>query len=106
MVLPLEPKSVEEVYLALRGQGRLEWIGQSKSAAALYFTRGRREYKIYFDESNVEISQKKRLWKHEYWDSLGQRRYINPEDTVSDVYDTVMWCLREYGRKEQDSGDE
>ena len=49
-------KTLEEVFGALRGQGRLEWIGQKKQAAALYFQRGRKRYKIYFDESNVEVS--------------------------------------------------
>lgn len=90
-------ESVEDVFNALRGQGELEWIGQSKGAAVLYFQRGRKRFKIYFDDSNVEISVHKRLFKNEYWDSLGTRHYDNPEDTVSDVFDTVMWCLEEYG---------
>lgn len=90
-------ETVEDVFGALRGQGELEWIGQSKSAAVLYFQRGRKRFKIYFDDSNVEISVKKRLFKDEYWDSLGTRHYDNPEDTVNDVFDTIMWCLEEYG---------
>lgn len=90
--------SLEQVFSALTGQGRLEWIGEKKAAAVLYFQNGRKEYKVYFDESNVEISQKKRLFSHEYWDSIGERRYINPDDTLDYIFDTVMWCVREYGQ--------
>ena len=86
--------TLEEVYGALRGQGELEWIGQGKTAAVLYFSWGKRRYKIYFDDSNVEISEKKRFFKQEYWESLGSRHYCNPEDSTDDVYDTVMYCLR------------
>ena len=96
-------KTLEEVFGALRGQGRLEWIGQKKQAAALYFQRGIKRYKIYFDESNVEVSVLRRWLKEEYWDSLGARHYENPEDTVDDVFDTIMWCLKEYsGREKKD----
>ena len=56
-------ETLEEVYSALKGQGRLEWIGEKKAAAVLYFSRGRKQYKVYFDESNVEISVKKRLFR-------------------------------------------
>ncbi len=90
-------KTLEEVFGALRGQGRLEWIGQEKAAAVLYFQRGRSRFKIYFDDSNVEVSQLRRWFKEEYWDSLGARHYDAPEDTVDDLFDTVMWCLKEYG---------
>lgn len=90
-------ETVEDVFNALRGQGELEWIGQKKAAAVLYFQRGHKRFKIYFDDSNVEISVRKRLFQNEYWDSLGTRHYDNPEDTAADVFDTVMWCLREYG---------
>ena len=89
--------TLEEVYGAQTGQGRLEWIGEKKSAAVLYFSRGRKQYKVYFDDSNVEISVKKRLFGNEYWDSIGQRRYISPEDSLDDVFETVMWCVKEYG---------
>lgn len=96
-------RTVEDVYNALRGQGELEWIGGGKSAAVLYFAGGRRQYKIFFDDSNVEISIKKRLFKDEYWESIGVRHYDSPEDTVEDVFDTVMWCLGEYkGRGHKD----
>lgn len=95
-------ENLEQVFNALRGQGRLEWIGEKKAAAVLYFRSGRKEYKVYFDESNVEISQKKQFWGHEYWDSLGERRYINPEDSLDDIFDTVMWCKREYGQYKRD----
>lgn len=90
-------ETVEDVFKALTGQGELEWIGRNKQAAVLYYTAGRRQYKIYFDESNVEISVKKRLFKNEYWDSLGVRHYTEPEDSVQDVFDTVMWCRKEFG---------
>ena len=30
-------ETLEEVYSALKGQGRLEWIGEKKAAAVLYF---------------------------------------------------------------------
>lgn len=92
-------ESLEEVYSALAGQGRLEWIGDKKAAAVLYFSRGRKQYKVYFDDSNVEVSVKKRLFGSEYWDSIGQRRYISPEDSFQDVFDTVLWCVKEYGWK-------
>ena len=92
-------ETLEEVYSALKGQGRLEWIGEKKAAAVLYFSRGRKQYKVYFDESNVEISVKKRLFGNEYWDSVGLRRYISPEDTLNDVFETVMWGVKEYGWK-------
>lgn len=91
--------TLEEVYSALTGQGRLEWIGGKKAAAVLYFNRGRRQYKVYFDDSNVEVSVKKHLFGKEYWDSVGLRRYISPEDSLQDVFDTVMWCVKEYGWK-------
>ncbi|RKJ40701.1 hypothetical protein D7X94_06460 [Acutalibacter sp. 1XD8-33] len=93
--------TLEEVYSALRGQGELEWIGQGR-AAVLYFNNGKRRYKIFFDDSNVEISEKKRFFKQEYWESLGSRHYCNPEDSIEDVYDTVMYCLRtwKYGERE------
>lgn len=91
--------TLEEVYGALRGQGRLEWIGEKKAAAVLYFSCGRKQFKVYFDDSNVEISVKKRLFGNEYWDSIGQRRYIGPEDTLDDIFETVRWCVREYGWK-------
>jgi len=93
--------TLEEVYNALTGQGRLEWIGEKKAAAVLYFNKGRKQYKVYFDDSNVEVSRKKRLFGNEYWDSLGERRYINPEDTLDDVFDTVMWCVKEYSRDDR-----
>ena len=92
-------ETLEEVYGALTGQGRLEWIGEKKAAAALYFNRGRKQYKVYFDDSNVEVSVKKRFFGREYWDSVGLRRYISPEDTLDDVFDTVLWCVKEYGWK-------
>lgn len=95
-------ETVEDVYKALTGQGELEWIGESKTAAALYFQKGRKRFKIFFDDSNVEISVKKRLFKNEYWDSLGQRHYTEPEDTVQDVFETVMWCLQEFGGRNRD----
>lgn len=91
--------TLEEVYGALRGQGRLEWIGEKKAAAVLYFNRGRRQYKVYFDESNVEISQKRRFFGNEYWDSVGLRRYISPGDSLDDVLETVLWCVKEFGKK-------
>lgn len=94
--------SLEEIYNALRGQGRLEWIGQKHEAAVLYFNRGRRQYKVYFDDSNVEISQKKSFFGREYWDSIGERRYINPDDTLDYIFDTVMWCVKEYGQYHRD----
>ena len=47
----------------------------------------------------MEISVKKRLFGNEYWDSVGLRRYISPEDTLNDVFETVMWCVKEYGWK-------
>ena len=43
----MEISSVEDIYKALTGQGTLEWLGESKSAAVLYFSRGRRRYKIF-----------------------------------------------------------
>lgn len=89
--------TVEDVYKAFDGRFRMEWIGQSKTAAVLYFSNGKREYKIFFDDSNVEISLKKRWRKEEYWESIGARHYNNPGDTVNDVFDTVDWCLKEYG---------
>jgi len=89
--------TLEEVYSALTGQGRLEWIGRGRTAAVLYFSRGRRQYKVYFDESNVEISEKKSFFGREYWDSIGERRYVNPEDSLDDIFDTVLWCVKEYG---------
>lgn len=92
-------ETLEEVYGALTGQGRLEWIGEKKTAAALYFNRGHKQYKVYFDDSNVEVSVKKRFFGREYWDSVGLRRYISPEDTLDDVFDTVLWCVKEYGWK-------
>lgn len=96
-------ETVEDVYNALQAPGReLEWLTKNKEAAVLYFTAGRKKYKVYFDESYVEISQLRRLFREEYWYSLGQRRYENPEDTVADVYDTVVWCLEEYGGKKED----
>lgn len=94
-------KTLEEVYSALTGQGRLEWIGEKKAAAVLYFNRGRKQYKVYFDESNVEISVKKSFFGNEYWDSIGLRRYITPGDSLDDVFDTVMWCVKEYGWKDR-----
>ncbi len=96
----MEISSVEDIYKALTGQGTLEWLGESKSAAVLYFSRGRRRYKIFFDDSNVEISRRHKLFGREYWDSLGVRRYEQPEDSVQDVYETVMWCLRSAGKDE------
>ena len=51
-------ETVEDVYKALTGQGELEWIGEKKQAAVLYYTVGRRQYKIFFDDSNVEVSVK------------------------------------------------
>lgn len=88
--------SLEQVYNALQGQGKLEWIGEKKQAAVLYFDKGRKQYKVYFDDSNVEISLKRRFFGREYWDSIGERRYINPEDGFDDIFDTVLWCKREY----------
>ncbi|WP_322169950.1 hypothetical protein [Acutalibacter caecimuris] len=90
-------ETVEDVYKALAGQGQLEWIGESRTAAVLYFQRGKKQFKVFFDDSNVEVSVKKRWFKDEYWDSLGTRHYDAPEDTVNDVFDTVMWCLEEFG---------
>lgn len=90
-------ETVEEVYRAFDGRFTMEWIGQTKTAAVLYFSNGKKEYKIFFDDSNVEISLKKRWRKEEYWESVGARHYNNPEDTVNDVFDTVEWCLQEYG---------
>ena len=93
-------ETVEEVFQRLelvnRGRYRLEWIGGSKTAAVLYYQKGRRRFKIFFDDSNVEISQEKRWFRETFWDSLGVRHYDQPEDTVGDVYDTVVWCLQEF----------
>lgn len=100
-----EMKTVEDVYKALEARGFApEWLTKGKEAAVLYFANGRKRFKIYFDESFVEISQKKRLFREEYWHSVGVRRYENPEDTAADVYDTVAWCLEEYGGKKEDKG--
>lgn len=96
----MEIASVEDIGRALTGQGTLEWLGESRSAGLLYFSRGRKQYKIFFDDSNVEISRKRRLFKNEYWDSLGVRHYDQPEDSVQDVYETVMWCLESAGKDE------
>lgn len=96
----MEIASVEDIGRALTGQGTLEWLGESKSAALLYFSRGRKQYKIFFDDSNVEISRKRRLFQNEYWDSLGVRHYDQPEDSVRDVYETVLWCLESAGKDE------
>ena len=96
----MEISSVEDIYKALTGQGTLEWLGESKSAAVLYFSRGRRRYKIFFDDSNVEISRRHKLLGREYWYSLVVRRYEQPEDSVQDVYDTVMWCIQSAGTDE------
>ena len=87
--------TVEDVYNRLRGMGELEWIGASKSAAVIYFEHGRRRYKIYFDDSNVEVSVQRRLFRQSYWDSIASRRYVNPEDGPKDVYDTVVWAIKE-----------
>ena len=45
-------ETVEEVYQAFDGRFTMEWIGQTKTAAALYFSNGKKEYKIFFDDSN------------------------------------------------------
>ncbi len=96
-------ETVEDVYKALAARGHtLEWLTKNKEAAVLYFTVKRKKYKIYFDESYVEISQERRLFRETYWYSLGQRRYVNPEDTVADVFDTVVWCLQEYGGEKKE----
>lgn len=96
-------ETVEDVYNALQARGhKPQWLTKNKEAAVLYFTAKRKRYKIYFDESYVEISQQRRLFREEYWYSLGQRRYENPEDTVADVYDTVVWCLGEYGGEKKE----
>ena len=96
-------ETVEDVYNALKARGyELEWLTKGKEAALLYFAVKRRRYKIYFDESYVEVSQLRRLFREDYWYSLGQRRYENPEDTVADVYDTVVWCLQEYGGEKKE----
>lgn len=100
-------ETVEDVYNALRARGHEpEWITKNKEAAVLYFAQGRRRYKIYFDESFVEISRRSRLFRQEYWHSIGIRRYENPEDTVADVYDTVVWCLQEYGGEKKEENEE
>lgn len=99
-------ETVEDVYKALEAKGcELEWLTRQKEAAVLYFTAKRKRYKVYFDESFVEISQQRRLFREEYWHTLGQRRYENPEDTVADVYDTVEWLLQEYGGKKEETDD-
>jgi len=99
-------ETVEDVYNALQARGHeLEWLTKRKEAAVLYFTVRRKRYKIYFDESFVEISQERRLFREEYWYSLGQRRYGNPEDTVADVYETVVWCLQEYGGEKKEESE-
>lgn len=91
-------ETVEDVYNALCAQGyEPEWLTSRKEAAVLYFSHKRKQYKVYFDESFVEISQLHHLFREEFWYSIGTRRYENPEDTVADVYDTVAWCLEEYG---------
>ncbi len=96
-------ETVEDVYNALRARGhQLEWLTKGREAAVLMFTVKRRRYKIYFDESYVEISQERRLFREKYWYSLGQRRYENPEDTVADVYDTIVWCLQESGGEKKE----
>lgn len=99
-------ETVEDVYNAFAAQGyELEWITSRKEAAVLYFSKKRRQYKVYFDESFVEVSEKRRLFREEYWYSIGMRRYENPEDTVQDVYETVAWCLEEYGGKKKEGAD-
>lgn len=96
-------ETVEDVYEALRARGHEpEWLTKGKEAAVLYFSVKRKKYKIYFDGSFVEISQERRLFREEFWYSIGQRRYENPEDTVADVYDTVVWCLQEYGGEKKE----
>ena len=93
---PME--TVEDVFAALGRQGlEPEWLTSRHDAAVLYFTNKRKRFKVYFDESFVEVSQRKRLFREEYWHSVGIRRYEEPTDTVGDVYDTVAWCLEEYG---------
>lgn len=95
-------ETVEDVFNALRilddgGRCRLEWIGESKSAAVLYFSKKRKKFKIFFDDSNVEISVEKRLFQYKFWETLGTRHYTEPDDGVEDVFDTVIWGLREFG---------